>query len=96
MDIYENIALSEFCNSHGISPQFVLQWHEYGLIEIIHEAQTPYIHHEELPKAERIIRLHTELDINLEGIEVIQQLLHRINGMQEEINLLRNKLRRFE
>ncbi len=96
MNIYENIALSEFCASHGISPQFVLQWHEYGLIELIHVAQTPYIQQEELHKAERIIRLYGDLDINLEGIEVIQQLLQRINGMQEEINVLRNRLRLYE
>lgn len=96
MDIYENVALSEFCASHGISPQFVLQWHEYGLIEVMHVAKTAYIRHDELPKAERIVRLYTDLEINLEGIEVIQQLLLRIHGMQEEITLLRNKLRRFE
>lgn len=96
MNTTEYIALSEFCTSHGITSQFVVQWHEYGLIELVHRERMAYIPIQELPRAERIIRLHSDLEINLEGIEVVEQLLQRIEGLHEEITLLRNRLRRYE
>jgi chaperone modulatory protein CbpM len=36
------------------------------------------------------------LDINIEGIETITHMLNRINGMQDEIIGLRNRLRLYE
>ena len=47
---------------------------------------------EELPRLERIVRLHDELDINLEGIDVINYLLQRIEEMRQEIITLKNQL----
>jgi hypothetical protein len=52
--------------------------------------------HEELSKAEKIVRLYKDLDINLEGIEVINQLLYRIEILQGEIISLKNRLRLYE
>jgi hypothetical protein len=43
-------------------------------------------------KLEKFVRLHYDLDINLEGIETINYLLERIEEMQKEIVNLRNKL----
>ena len=36
------------------------------------------------------------MDINMEGIETITYLLHRINGMQQHILQLNNKLAFYE
>ncbi|MDE3740847.1 chaperone modulator CbpM [Maribacter polysaccharolyticus] len=96
MEKYNYIAVSEFCASHGISSEFILELHEYGLIEIIEEKDAHYLLYTELPKAEKIIRLYSDLDINLEGIEVIHDLLDRIERMQNEIISLKNKLRFYE
>jgi hypothetical protein len=40
--------------------------------------------------------LHTELNINLEGLEAISHLLQKILGMQNEMTALKNKLRMIE
>lgn len=96
MEKYNYIEVNEFCVSHGVSTQFMFELHEFGLIEIIQKKDIQYFSNKELPKAEKIIRLYSDLDINLEGIEVIHDLLERIERMQGEILALKNKLRVYE
>jgi hypothetical protein len=54
--------------------------------------ETSYIHKKQLPDLEKIIRFHSELDINIEGIETITHLLNRINELQNEITILKTRL----
>jgi chaperone modulatory protein CbpM len=96
MEQYNYIEVNEFCISHGVTMQFMIQLHEFGLIEIFQKKNVQCFSNEELPKAEKIIRLYSDLDINLEGIEVIHGLLERIEHMQGEIRSLKNKLRIYE
>ncbi len=96
MDNTEFIALSDFCESHDITSTFVIELQEYGLLQVVKRNNDSYIPIQELPKAEKIVRLYLELDINLEGIEVIEHLLEKIHKMQQEITLLRNHLRLYE
>lgn len=96
MEGHNYITVKEFCVSHGITSNFILELHEFGLIEVIQQEDTHYLSYEELPKAEKILRLHSDLEINLEGIEVIHELLERIQRMQGEIISLRNRLRIYE
>ncbi|MBT8297904.1 MAG: chaperone modulator CbpM [Maribacter sp.] len=96
MERYQYIEVKEFCMGHGVTTRFMRELHEFGLIEIFQKNNVQYFSNEELPKAEKIIRLYSDLDINLEGIEVIHDLLERIEHMQGEIIALRNKLRIYE
>ncbi|MFK5973326.1 MAG: chaperone modulator CbpM [Flavobacteriaceae bacterium] len=96
MDLNEFISVTEFCKSHGIQSTFVIELKEYGLVELVQRKNIMYIPLYELPKTEKILRLHSELDINLEGIEVITQLLNRIQQMQDEMIRLKNKLGLYE
>ena len=45
---------------------------------------------DEMQKLEKFVRLHYDLDINLEGLETINHLLEKIEEMQREILKLRN------
>jgi len=90
------IPANEFCASHKIEITFINSLQEAGLIEVTTINQTEYIHKSQLNELEKIIRLYYELDINLEGIETVTHLLQRINDMQNEIMLLKNKLRLYE
>ena len=96
MEQFNYIAVKDFCFSHGISTQFMFELYEFGLIEVITKKDGDYILYEELPRVEKILRLHDDLNINLEGIAVIRELLDRIELMQEENISLRNKLRFYE
>ena len=90
------IPANEFCANYNISISFIRSLQENGLMEITTSEETEYIPAGRLHELERIIRLHYEMDINLEGIETIIHLLHRINTMQDEITDLRNRLRVYE
>ena len=90
------IPANEFCASHNIEITFINSLQEAGLIEITTINEAEYIHESQLNELEKIVRLYYELDINLEGIETVTHLLQRINDMQNEIMLLKNKLRLYE
>jgi hypothetical protein len=90
------IPANEFCSSHKIEISFIESLHEAGLIEVTTIAETEYIKGDQLTELEKIVHLYYELDINLEGIDTVFHLLQRINNMQEEITLLKNKLRLYE
>jgi len=90
------IAIDEFCTSHNIEISFVSSLQQSGLIEITTRKNSTFIEADQLKQLEKFIRLYYELDINLEGIETINHLLQRINSLQDEITLLRNRLRLYE
>ena len=96
MNIKNLIPANEFCFHHNIEISFISSLCENGLIKITTIEETSYIHKNQLPDLERIIRFYNELDINLEGIETITHLLKRINEMQNEITTLKNRLNMFE
>ena len=96
MNIKNLIPANEFCVHHNIGISFISSLHENGLIKITTIEETSYIHKNQLPDLERIIRFSSDLDINLEGIETIIHLLKRINEMQNEITTLKNRLSIFE
>jgi len=62
-----------------------MELYEYGLVAVVVKEDTHYLPIQQLPKAEKILRLHSDLDINLEGIAVITRLLKRMEKMQNEI-----------
>ncbi len=58
--------------------------------------QTGFIPVEELQKLEKLIRLHYDLDINVEGIDAIVCMTERIENLQQEIIQLKNRLKLYE
>ncbi|MGY8914886.1 MAG: chaperone modulator CbpM [Flavobacteriales bacterium] len=90
------ITIKDFCSSHDIEESFVLSLSEFDLVTVKIVEQERYIHQEELPKLEKMIRLNQELGINLEGLEAIYHLLEKVEQMQTEVNQLRIKLRKWE
>lgn len=93
MDNPKNLILVEqFCTFHNVTFSFVNDLQEYGLLEIITEDNHQFIEEEQLTKLEKMTRMHYDLDINIEGIEVIQNLLDKIENLQSELTLLHNKL----
>jgi hypothetical protein len=90
------IPAIEFCSNHNIEISFISSLQEAGLLEITTIKETNYIHEDQLPDLEKIVRFYYELDINLEGIETIIHMLQRINDMQDEIIHLKNRLRLYE
>lgn len=96
MDNTKYISLTEICTGHRIDYSFIRSLNEYGLVEIYQMEEHEVINRENLEELEKMLRLHYDLEINLEGIDAIQNILHRITHLQEEIRVLKNRLNRFE
>jgi hypothetical protein len=96
METLKLIAADTFCSHYQVTRSFVHSLHEIGLIETVTVEETEFIQVPHLQKIEQIIRLHDELDINLEGIQAIDTLLSRIELMQEEMLFIKNRLRLYE
>ena len=92
----ERVAAIEFCQSHNVEISFLYSLGESGLLEIATVEEKVFINREQLSALERMIRLHYEMDINLEGIEAIHHLLQQLEAMQEEAKHLRKRLNLYE
>lgn len=93
----EDIVLaSDFCVHHNIELSFIRSLEEHGMIETVLVKEEIFLPLSQLPRLEKILRLHFELDINLEGIETITHLLDRIEEMQGHITMLHNRLKAYE
>ena len=90
------ISTDEFCTHYKVEYSFIDSLQQHGLIEITRIDQHSFIDHDHLRNIEKLVRLHYDLDINLEGIEAITYLLKRVKNMQDEILSLKNRLRSFE
>tara|TARA_R110002051_G_scaffold325148_1_gene426016 strand:- start:3814 stop:4104 length:291 start_codon:yes stop_codon:yes gene_type:complete len=90
------ITIKDFCSSHDIEESFVFSLSEFDLVTVEIVEQEYYLHQEELPKLEKMVRLNQDLGINLEGLEAIYHLLEKVEQMQTEVNQLKNKLRKWE
>lgn len=55
-----------------------------------------YILDEEITEIERMHRLHDDLGINLEGLDVIKEMLNRLQKMEEEMAYLKKRLNIYE
>jgi chaperone modulatory protein CbpM len=96
MEKEQMIAATEFCIYHDIELSFIYALHELGLIEIILIKEKIFVPFKQLKQLEKLMRLKEEMDINIEGIETIAHLLQRIDGMQQHILQLKNRLAFYE
>jgi len=90
------IQIKQFCVYHEIENTFITELHNYGLVEIIIQEDDEYIQPDQLPAIEKMIRMHYDLKINLEGIDAIYHLLSKIETLQQNLTATQNKLRLFE
>lgn len=90
------IQIKQFCLYHEIENTFITELHNYGLVEIIFLEEDEYLQPEQLPTVEKMIRLHYDLKINLEGIDVIANLLDKIEVLQQNLTVTQNKLRLYQ
>jgi hypothetical protein len=90
------ISTAEFCTHYKVEYSFIDSLDRYGLIEITRINENAFIDIDKLKELEKLVRLHYDLEINLEGIEAITYLLNRVKTLQDEIVGLRNRLSIYE
>lgn len=92
METTDLILVEQFCSNCNINFSFIDNLTEYGIVEIIELHEKKYVTSSQLKIIERAIHFHDDLHINLEGIDVIHNLLSKINDLQEELRITKNKL----
>lgn len=89
----EFIIIREYSSYSNIDPDFIFLLGEEGLIEINFIEDEPSISISQLELLERYARWHYDLSVNVEGIDIIQNLLDKMNEMRDEINYLKQMSR---
>lgn len=96
MESQELIIVDVFCKECQIEINLIHDLEEFGLIETIVHQEQKYLDKNQLAYIEKIIRLHNDLNINKEGIEIILNLQEKENQLLSEINYLKNRLGLYE
>ncbi|WP_313113788.1 chaperone modulator CbpM [Aequorivita sediminis] len=90
------ILVKHYCKHSNIEDTFVNRLHEYGLIVFEEKENNLFIDESDISEIERMFRLHNDLGINFEGLDVIRRMLNRMNKLEKEMDLLQKKLHLYE
>ncbi len=92
----KTISVSKFCVNYDIPQQFIDSLSKYDLVEIIEVETTKHIHIDDINRIERLMRIHFDLDVNFEGLDIINNLIEQINTLQDEVSRLKSRLELYE
>ncbi|MDO6803499.1 chaperone modulator CbpM [Wenyingzhuangia sp. 1_MG-2023] len=90
------ILTETLCTHYNLEISFVDTLNKMGLIKIEIVEEKQFVHQDQISDLEKIIRLHHELNVNLEGIDVVFNLLEKERALRNELNTLKNRLRLYE
>ena len=90
------ILIETLCSQYEIEFSFINALNSEGLIMIETIEHKKYLHQDSIHDLEKMIRLYHELNVNIEGIDIIFNLLQNKIELQNELNNLRNRLRLYE
>ncbi|MBA5629406.1 chaperone modulator CbpM [Moheibacter lacus] len=92
MKIEKLIHIHDLCKFYEVESSFFEQVESYGLIKIVIISNEKYVHPKQLKNWEKIIHLHQDLNVNMEGIDVIFNLMKRIQLLENELEVKRKHL----
>jgi hypothetical protein len=90
------ISISELCSHYELELSFFTKVNEMGLVEIKTVETISYIDSYNIYEIEKMIHIHQDLDVNIEGIDVVFNLLQKMDSLQNEVISLKNRLRLYE
>ena len=96
MDNKNLIPIDKLCGVYEIPRSFIDSLCSYELVEVVDMDDDRYIPQDHIKDIEKMMRLHFDLEINYEGLDVIKHLLERIEELEQEVNYLKNKLALYE
>jgi chaperone modulatory protein CbpM len=92
----QHATIAQIIEYYPIEINSLYRLNESGIIKILTIEEIEYIHHEELPELERIIRIQQELNINFEAMDIVLNLIEKIKELQLENNILKIRLQNSE
>ncbi|GAB3798417.1 hypothetical protein GCM10028819_19420 [Spirosoma humi] len=90
------IPVREFCVHNQVEITFIQFLAQQGLVETVAIEQAVYIQSEQLPRLEKFVRLHQELAIHPDDLDIVNDLLDRMADLQHEVARLQNRLLFYE
>lgn len=90
------ISVAQLCSTYEVEMGFIYDLKENDLIELSYLDDRPCIHQDLLEQLEKILRLHHDLQINIEGIQAVFNLVHQVEDLQANIQFLKNRLKIYE
>lgn len=96
MEANNMIPVEVFCTHYEVEISFISSLQEFGLVNVTTIQDVQYINEEQVSDIERIMRLYNDLDLNLEGIDVVFNLLGQLRDLQQEVRVLKNRLSLYE
>ncbi|WP_053991817.1 chaperone modulator CbpM [Mangrovimonas sp. TPBH4] len=96
MDTSHYIPLATLCSSYNVTISFLEELEDIGLISIITVEKQYYLDTDSLSSLDKVLRMQRELNLNIEGIDIVFNLLHKVDALQAELNNLQNRLRLYE
>ncbi len=96
METKNFILINQLCSNYNVELSFFKQLSEIGLIKIMTIEQSHFIHQDKINDIEKMIRIHHELDVNIEGIDVVFNLLQKVDNLQNELTSIKNRLQLYE
>jgi len=88
----ERISREELVKIYNIEINFFDELADSGLLNIQTENEIRYLMYEDLPNFERFTNWHYDLDINLPGLEVIHDMLKKLEDLRQKNRELMNRL----
>ena len=90
------ITVEAYCTYHHTEPEFLDALERGGLLTITVMENNRFIDYEQLQQLERYARLYYDMDINVPGIDAIDNLLDKVKQLQQEIEDLRHRLEIYQ
>lgn len=79
----------DICESTQIETAFIQDLHHNGLIKITLIESQEMVDEYQLPQIERYANWYYDLELNIQGIEIVHDLLEKIEKLQHEVRLLK-------
>ena len=96
MNLENLIPIPQLCSHYELDMSFFVNLSEIGLLQITTVETMSYIDLDSIQKIEKMIHLHQDLEVNIEGIDVVFNLLQKMDSLQNEVIALKNRLRLHE
>lgn len=90
------IPIPVLCAHYEVELSFFTNLSDMGLFEIKTIESKQYIDSDSVYEIEKMVRMHQELEVNIEGIDIAFNLLQKIDALQNELTALKNRLRLYE
>lgn len=79
----------DICQSNNIEITFIKELQQNGLIEITVIESQEFVYEDQVAQIQKYHNWYEDLELNIQGIEIVQHLLQKIENLQQQIKTLK-------